>query len=234
MFDNESNLAPTYVKAMEARYSGTRLGRQELDGELLPDVDGAIVTLDMIDNARLEIPPDLVRAVVGVDPFGGGGDACGISAAAKDVFGEGCILADRTNKLGPDGWARKTIELALEVDASCIVYEANYGGDMVPTVLAHAMERMGVRIRVKKVWASKSKPARFEPIGGMYERGEVHHVGSYPELEDEILQFTPNTYEGDGSPNRADAMVYALVELFPQQPAIGWSDCISQKEGASA
>jgi phage terminase large subunit-like protein len=234
MYDNRANLAPTYVAAMEAEYAGTRLGRQELDGELLPDVDGAIVTLEMIDSARLSETPDIVRAVVGVDPYGGGGDACGISAAAKDVFGDGCILADRTCKLGPDEWARRTVELALEVDASCIVYEANYGGDLVPTVLSHAMHRMGVQIRVKKVWASKAKPARFEPVGGKYERGEIHHIGNFPELEDEVMQFTPNTYEGEGSPNRADAMVYAIAELFPKQQPVGWDSAIEMTEGASA
>jgi len=217
MYDNESNLAPSYVAAQHAEYHGTRLGRQELDGEILPDVEGAIVSQEMIDSQRCAgvSPEAFERVVVGVDPFGGGGDACGISATARAGPRRAYVLADRTCTLGPDGWARKVIELALEFEASCIVWEANYGGDLVPTVLAHAMERMGVQIRTKKVWASKSKPSRFEPVAGMYERGEVSHVGSFPELEDEITQFTPTTYEGDGSPNRADALVYSIAELFP-------------------
>jgi len=93
---------------------------------------------------------------------------------------------------------------------------------------------MGVRFRLVDVWASKAKPARFEPIGGMYERGEISHVGSFPELEDEVTQFTPNTYEGTGSPNRADSEVYALLELFPQQPIVSWDRAIELSEGASA
>ena len=219
MYDNAANLSPVYVKRMLDRYDGTRTGRQELLGEILPDVEGAIVSQDMIDSKRMTLEEfsqeECERAVVGVDPFGGGGDACGISAAARAGLRRAFVLADRTCTLGPDGWARKAIELALEVEASCIVYESNYGGDMPRTILNHAMERMGVRIRITDVWASKNKPSRFEPIGMMYERGEVSHVGTFSALEDEITQFTPNTYEGDGSPNRADALVYAMTELFP-------------------
>jgi len=233
MYDNRSNLAPSYVRAMEARYSGTRLGRQELEGEILPDVEGAIVTIDMIESQRSVAPPDCARVVVGVDPFGGGGDACGINASARTADGLAAVLADRTCRLGPDGWSRRTIETALEFNADCIVWEANYGGDMVPTVLNHAMEKLGVRVRTKRVWASKAKHLRFEPIGAMYERGEVIHVGSFPELEDEITQFTPDVYEGSGSPNRADAMVFALTELFPQTPLVSWNDALSMSEASA-
>jgi len=225
MYDNQVNLAAAYVRAMTAEYEGTRLGRQELMGELLPDVEGAIVNLDMIDSARIPaLDVDAVRVVVGVDPFGGGGDACGISAAAKGDDARAYILADRTCKLGPDGWARRAIETAMEFQADCIVWEANFGGEMVPTVLSHAMEKMGVRFRTKRVWSSRGKHIRFEPIGAMYERGEVHHIGTFPQLEDEITQFTPDGYDGDASPNRADALVFALAELFPERPATTWSD----------
>jgi phage terminase large subunit-like protein len=234
MYDNAENLAPAAIRRMEARYGRSRLGRQELYGERLPDVEGAIVSLEMIESARVVVAPELVRVVVGVDPYGGGGDACGISAVGEGVSGGGYVLADRTCRLGPDGWARQTIETALEFEASCIAWEANFGGDIVPTVLNHAMERMGVRIRLVRVWASKSKASRFEPIGGMYERGEVHHVGHFPELEDEATQFTPNTYEGDGSPNRADALVHALTELFPQRRGMTWERAIELSEGAQA
>jgi len=221
MYDNESNLSPIYVKAMHTRYDGTRLGRQELLGEIMPDVEGALVTQEMIDSKRIALEDlhdeDAERVVVGVDPFGGGGDACGISAGARVGNRRALVLADRTCKLGPDGWANCVIDLALEVNAECIVWEANFGGDMVPTVLKHAMERRGVSIRTKKVWASRAKHLRFEPVGAMYERGEVSHVGTFPELEDEITQFTPYAYEGGDSPNRADALVFALSELFPEK-----------------
>jgi len=171
---------------------------------------------------------------VGVDPFGGGGDACGISAAGRASSLRALVLADRTCKLGPDGWANRVIDLALEVNAECIVWEANYGGDMVPTVLKHAMERRGVSIRTKKVWASRAKHLRFEPVGAMYERGEVSHVGTFPELEDEITQFTPYAYEGGDSPNRADALVFVLSELFPERPAVGWDRALELSEGILA
>jgi len=238
MYDNAQNLAPKYVAAMKARYEGTRIGRQELLGEILPDVEGALVSQEMIDAQRITLEEfsklETDRAVVGVDPYGGGGDMCGISGAARDGDARGYVLADRTCKLGPDGWSRRAIELALEIGAATIVYESNYGGDLVPTVMKHTMRSMGVTLRLVDVWASKSKPARFEPIGGMYERGEISHVGSFPELEDEITQFTPNTYEGPGSPNRADAEVYALMELFPQQPIVSWDRVIELNEGADA
>jgi len=238
MYDNASNLAPAYVRAMTAEYEGTRLGRQELMGELLPDVEGAIVNLEMIDSARVAsvgADADLLRVAVGVDPFGGGGDACGISAAAKGVEGNAYVLADRTCKLGPDGWARRAIETALEFNADCIVWEANFGGDMVPTVLSHAMEKMGARVRTKRVWSSRGKHLRFEPIGAMYERGQVHHVGTFTPMEDEITQFTPDAYDGEGSPNRADALVFALAELFPERPITTWGDLYPEEaaEGAT-
>ncbi len=228
MWDNAVNLNAVYLENQQAEYGGTRQGRQELDGEILPDVDGAIVSPDMIDSERMTLEDfareEIERAVVGVDPFGGGGDACGIGAAARAGPRRAFVLADRTCTHGPDGWTRVAIELALEVGASCIVYESNYGGNMVSTLLNHAMERMGVRIRTRDVWASKGKPARFEPVGMMYERGEVSHVGTFSALEDEITQFTPNTYEGAGSPNRADALVYAMTELFPESKGLSPSD----------
>ena len=224
MYDNAANLSPKYVRRMKARYEGTRIGRQELLGEILPDVEGALVSQEMIDAQRITLDEfaglEADRAVVGVDPYGGGGDMCGISGAARDGDDHGYVLADQTCKLGPDGWSRRAIELALEIGAATIVYESNYGGDLVETVMKQTMRRMGVTLRLVAIWASKAKPARFEPIAGMYERGEISHVGSFPELEDEITQFTPNTYDGTGSPNRADAEVYALMELFPQQAGL--------------
>jgi phage terminase large subunit-like protein len=214
MLDNRANLAPSFIEYIQQRYGGTRLERQEVFGELLLDTDGAIVLPHMIEDHRTEVAPDLMRVVVGVDPFGGGGDACGIAADGKGVDGRGYLLADRTCRLGPDGWGRRAVETALEFDADCIVWEANYGGDMVPHVLTHAMQSLGVTIRLKKVTSSKAKHLRFEPVGAMYEREEVHHVGTFPELEDQVCRFTPDGYDGD-SPNNADAHVFSMAELFP-------------------
>lgn len=224
MLENRSNLAASFLEYIQERYGGTRLWRQEGEGEMLADVEGAIVSNKMIDEARVVVAPDLARIVVGVDAYGGGGDACGIGAAAKGVDGHGYVLADRTCRLGPDGWARRTISLALELGADCIVWEANFGGEMVQTVLRHAMESAGVSIRLRRVWSSKGKHIRFEPVGAKYEQGKMHHVGNLPELEDEVTQFTPNGYDGDGSPNRADALVFAVNELFPDNPTFGWDD----------
>lgn len=224
MYDNAVNLSPKYVETMRLKYDGTRMGRQELDGELLPDVEGAIVTLEMIEAGRVAIAPDLVRTVVGVDAFGGGGDACGIGAAGQGVDGDAYVLADRTCKLGPDGWGRRAIDTALEFDADCIAWEANYGGEMVERVLMQAMAAMGVQIRLQRVWSSKGKHLRFEPTGGMYERTaadkdgvHIHHVGTLEQLEDEITQFTPQGYAGAKSPNRADVVVFCVDELFPSK-----------------
>ncbi len=225
MYDNASNLNSRYVLAQEAKYAGTRLGRQELEGELLEDTENAIVTLQMIDAARLTSWPELKRVVIGIDPFGGGGDACGLAAMAEGIDGEGYILADRTCRLGPDGWAKRAIEMAVEFGATCLVPEKNYGGDMVTTTLRHAMKALGVTdLRIVGVWASKSKAARFEPMAAFYERGEMHHCGDFPELEDEICRFTPQTWDGTGSPNRADAAIHAHAELFPQRKGLSPSD----------
>jgi len=230
LLDNRANLAPSFVEYIQRRYGGTRLARQEIDGELLLDTEGAIVLPHMIEDERVESAPALHRVVVGVDPFGGGGDACGIAAAGKSADGHAYPLADRTCRLGPDGWGRRVIETALEFDADCIAWESNYGGDMAQHVLRHAMQTAGVQIRLKKVVSSKAKHLRFEPIGAMYERGAVHHVGTQTELEDEVCRFTPEGYDGDESPNRADALVFALTELFPPVAGIGWDDVTPAEE----
>jgi phage terminase large subunit-like protein len=238
MLENAANLAPSFLDYIQKRYGGTRLWYQEGLGRMLSDVEGAIVTDQMIDESRVVEAPDFVRVVVGVDAFGGGGDACGICAAAKGVDGDAYALADRTCRLGPDGWARRAIDLALEIEADCIVWEANFGGEMVENVLRHAMQNRGVTIRLKRVWSSKGKHVRFEPVGAKYEQGKVHHVGTMPELEDEVTQFTGEGYDGEGSPNRADALVFAVNELFPMLPPIGWDEVVSpggaRNEGAQA
>jgi phage terminase large subunit-like protein len=231
-WDNLHNLAPKFLK-MLGRYRGTRLERQELEGNILEDADDAIVTREMIDDARVESSPDLVRTVVGVDPFGGGGDACGISATGRGVDGHGYRLADRTCKLGPDGWGRRAIETALDFEADALCVEVNFGGDMCISTLTHAAKAMGVRCpRIIKVRASRAKHLRFEPTGAMYERGQMHHVGEFSALEDELVLFTPNGYEGDASPNRVDSAVFADAELFPVAQGLGWDDLYPEESAA--
>lgn len=211
--DNPS-LPASFVEAMAAQYAGTRLGRQELDGELLEDVAGALWTRALIEQCRARAAPELVRVVVGVDPpASAGGDACGIVAAGVAEDGRGYVLEDASAAgLTPDGWARAVAECAARHQADRVVAEANQGGEMVETVLRTAEAALPVRL----VHASRGKSARAEPVAALYERGRVAHVGTFPDLEDELCGFVAGGgYEGPGrSPDRADAMVWALSELM--------------------
>lgn len=208
--DNEDNLHPSFVRAIHERYAGTRLGRQEIDGELLEAVEGALVHPDMI--GRVAQAPELVRVAVGVDPSGGsteGHDLQGIVVKGKGVDGHGYTLADRSCRLSPDGWGRRAVEAFHEFEADVLVVETNYGGDMCESVI----RGIDPSVRIKKVTATRGKHVRFEPLGARYEQGKESHVGEFPELEDEICAFTGDGYDGDGSPNRADAAVWASEEL---------------------
>ena len=208
------HLPASFVEAMTAHYAGTRLGRQELDGELLEDVAGALWTRALIERCRAAVAPELVRIVVGVDPPASAeGDACGIVAAGVASDGRGYVLEDASAAgLTPDGWARAVAACAARHDADRVVAEANQGGAMVETVLRTAEAALPVRL----VHASRGKSARAEPIAALYERGRVAHVGAFPELEDELCGLVAGGgYEGPGrSPDRADALVWAMDELM--------------------
>lgn len=210
------HLPASFVAAMEAEYGGTRLGRQELDGELIDDVAGALWTRAMIEacRGRKPRPGNLVRVVVGVDPPASAeGDACGIVAVALDGDGMGHVLADASVAgLSPEGWARAVAKCAAKHGADKVVAEKNQGGDMVRSVL-HAAE---VSLPLKLVHASRGKTARAEPVAALYENGRVKHAGRFPELEDELCGLAAGGgYEGPGrSPDRADALVWALTELM--------------------
>jgi phage terminase large subunit-like protein len=233
LLDNEANLHRSFIKGILARYGGTRLGRQEIDGELLEETEGAIVSLEMIDAHRVGAAAALTRVVVGVDPSGTKhGDAQGIIVKAKGVDGHGYTLADRTCHLTPEGWGRRAVEAYHAFDADCLVVEVNYGGDMCEAVI----RGIDPSVRIKKVHASRGKHVRFEPLGARYERGEEHHVGTFEALEDELCAFTPDGYDGDDSPNRADAAVWASAELFPVRRGLGPADLYGEPEheGATA
>jgi phage terminase large subunit-like protein len=167
---------------------------------------------------------DLQRIAVGVDPSGGG-DAQGVGAAGLGTNGHLYVLQDATCNLSPLGWGRRVVEVHDRWDADCAVAERNFGGDMVDSNIRTA----GFQGRLQMVTASRGKHIRFEPLGGMYEQGRVHHVGTFPELEDEVCAFTPTGYEGDGSPNRADWLVWAAYELVfdageaPSPDDFGWA-----------
>lgn len=210
--------------ALYEQYGGTRLGRQELLGEMLLDVPGALWTRDRMDQNRVEQPPDLTRVVVAVDPSGGhgeGNDEQGIVVAGKGVDARGYVLADRSCKLSPDGWGRRAVQAYIDFAADRIVYEQNFGGEMVEMVIRTAAQAMGVTVATKAVHASRGKSVRAEPIAALYEQGRVSHVGVLPELEDELCTWTPDS---GVSPNRLDGTVWTLTELMLHSGTISLLD----------
>jgi len=208
------NLPATFVEAMVAAYAGTRLGRQELDGELLEDVAGALWTRGLIERARIDAVPELVRVVVGVDPPASAeGDACGIVAIGLGRDLRGYVLEDATvSGVSPEGWARAVAACAARHDADRVVAEKNQGGDMVASVLRGADSGLPVRL----VHASRGKSARAEPVAMLYEAGKMRHARAFAALEDELCGLQAGGgYEGPGrSPDRADALVWAATELM--------------------
>ena len=207
------HLAPSFTAAMEALYAGTRLGRQELDGELIEDREGALWTRAMLDTATVDDVPVLARVVVGVDPpASSGGDACGIVAVGL-ADGVAYVVEDASVAgLSPDGWARAVAECAARVGADRVIAEANQGGDMVEAVLRGADGALPVRL----VHASRGKLARAEPVAALYERGRVRHLRGLGALEDELCgMVVGGVYAGPSrSPDRADALVWAVTELL--------------------
>ncbi|MFL6843401.1 MAG: DNA-packaging protein [Allosphingosinicella sp.] len=223
--DENPDTAADFKAAMEAIYAGTRLGRQELDGELLDDLQGALWTREMIEKARVAplgamaadaplLP--LRRVVIGVDPpASANGAFCGIVVCALDRAGFVHVLADLSVRgLRPEGWASRVAAAAAEWDAQRVVAENNQGGDMVESVIRAADSGLPVKL----VGTNRSKAARAEPIALRFESGKAKLAGSFPELEDELCALTYDGYEGPtGSPDRADAMVWAMTELFEKR-----------------
>lgn len=208
------HLPASFVAAMAETYAGTMLGRQELEGELIDEVAGALWTRGLIEARRVRVVPDAVRVVVGVDPPAGvGGDACGVVAVALGGDGRGYVLED-ASVVGatPEGWARAVAARAARRGADRVVAEKNQGGEMVRTTLLAADAALPVRL----VHASRGKAARAEPVAALYEAGKVWHAGAFPALEDELCGLQAGGgYEGPGrSPDRADALVWALTELM--------------------
>lgn len=213
--ENAANLAPSFLEQIVGRFAGTRLGRQELEAEILDDVPGALWTRAMIDAALVTTAPDMARVVVAVDPSGTGGeddtgDSVGIVVAGLGTDGLGYILADRTCKLSPDGWGRQAVRAYHEFSADRIVAERNFGGAMVKHVIATVDRKAAYR----EVTASRGKVARAEPVAALYEQGKVKHVGSHTLLEDQMCSLTSDGFIGEGSPDRVDALVWALTELL--------------------
>ena len=209
--DNRANLPAKYFDILANMSSAQRLRFER--GEWASEVNGALWTIETIDAQRVTEAPELRRVVVAVDPSGtkgdGGGDDIGIVVAGLGHDGRAYVLADRTCQLSPDGWGRRAVAAYHEFQADRIIGEKNFGGAMVQFVIRTADKNAAY----KEVTASRGKSVRAEPIAALYEQGKVAHVGAFPDLEDQMLNMTAGGYVGDGSPDRADALVWALTEL---------------------
>jgi phage terminase large subunit-like protein len=217
-FANAAFLAPSFIEAIKARYAGTRLGRQELYAELLDDIVGGLWSRDMIEQARMQGDlPDMERIVVGVDPSGfdgESGDGQGIIIAGKAVTKRDdpeayYVIDDWTTQARPEGWGRRVVEAYRHFKADRIVVERNYGGDMVRSVIQNVMPDAPITM----VTATRGKHVRAEPIAALYEQGKVKHARPFPMLEDQLCAITSQGWQGTGSPDRADALVWALTDL---------------------
>ncbi len=211
--DNAANLAPAFMRQIVGRYRGTVLGRQELDGELIDDMPNALWPRSMLEGIRQDATPDLGRIVVAVDPPVTGhakSDACGIVVAGL-AGTRGVVLADRSIKPAkPLQWARAVVAAYEEFEADGVVAEVNQGGDLVVEML----RQVAPDLPVHSVRATRGKWVRAEPVAALYARGLVAHVAGLAELEDEMCAFGPDGLSGGHSPDRVDALVWALTELM--------------------
>lgn len=218
-FENFDNLSEKFIERVVDRYVGTRIGRQEIFAELFKDVQGALWTQAGIDSARVsEAPGEYIRVVVAVDPAVSNkdkSDETGIIIAGQCEDGHYYIMEDKTIKAHVSVWAKLSVKVYNKYLADVIVGEVNNGGDLIETVIRQYQEN----INFKAVHATKGKYLRAEPIAALYERGLVHHVGSnLQELEVEMSEWVP----GDPSPNRVDALVWALTYLAMEEDSFGW------------
>ena len=214
--DNRYNLDPATLTSLLAQYEGTRMGRQELDGEFLEDIDGALWSESMFSDHRISSAPPLSRIVVAVDPAASSTDESnetGIVGMGVAATRHRYVLADKSMRGKPNEWARAAIDLYEALNADCIVAEKNNGGEMVTEVITAAATAMKKRVRIKTVWASRGKSTRAEPTVAAYERGEIHHVGIFGKLESQLCMMTANGFQDKGSPDRMDALVWADAEL---------------------
>ena len=209
--DNKRNLDPRAVAAYETQFGGTRLGRQELEGELVEDFEGALFKRDTIERNRVKSAdvPTLVRTVVAIDPSGSNSknaDECGIIVAGRDADNVAYILADRSGKMSPDQWARRAVIAYHEYEADRVVAEVNFGAAMVSLTL----KTIDSTIPFRAVHASRSKQIRAEPVAALAEQNKIKFVGSLPILEDQLCSWEPGSA---ASPDRLDAFVWAATEL---------------------
>ncbi len=212
--DNAVNLAPGFIRAIEERYAGSALGRQELDGELIEDRGDGLFSRSVIESARVREAPPLGRIVVAIDPpvtSGKSSDACGIVVAGLGEDGRGYVLADRSIQgREPLEWGRIAVAAYHAFDADRLVAEINQGGDLVTTLIA----QIDAEVPVTKVRALRGKWLRAEPVAALYAQGRISHVGVHAKLEDEMCDFGSSGLAGGRSPDRLDALVWALTDLM--------------------
>ena len=215
-YENVSNLSDSFMKRVIKKYEGTRLGRQELYAVVLDDVEGALWCQDVLERNRVNVYPSLSQVVVALDPSVTNkdkSDECGIIVSGKDNFGRCFIIEDASRKCTPKEWAQTAVNLYRKYQADYIVAEVNNGGDLVETVI----NLLDSSVPVKTVWATRDKYTRATPVAGAYEQDRVCHVGLFPQLEDELLEWEP----GQPSPNRLDAVVWAVTWLLLSEEEFG-------------
>lgn len=219
-YENQANLAPAFFEQIITKYKGTRLGRQELNGEVLEDNPGALWSRANIEEHRVEKLPPLRRVVVAADPAvtsNADSDETGIIVAGIGMEAPAAhfyVLDDLSLSASPDTWARTLVQAYLTQEADRIIGEVNNGGDLIETIIRHVEidgKKAGMNASYRSVHASRGKAIRAEPIAALYEQGRVHHVGSFPVLEDQLCDWDPST--STNSPDRLDALVWALTEL---------------------
>lgn len=224
---NRANLAESFLEEVQRRYAGTRLGRQELDGVLMADIDGALWARAKLDAAHVTNAPDMDRIVVAVDPPVTGtaqSDECGIVVVGAVMGGppqdwRAYVLEDASVAgMSPQGWAEAACKAAQRWGADRLVAEVNQGGDLVESVLRQVDPLMAYRA----VRASRGKVARAEPVAALYEQGRVSHLRGLGTLEDQLCLMGAQGFEGEGSPDRVDALVWALTDVM-LEPARAWS-----------
>lgn len=212
-YDNAANLAPAFMAEIINRYEGTRLGRQELNAEILDDAPGALWNRAQLDALRVVKAPDLSRLVVAIDPAAtsrDSSDETGIIAVGRTIDGHYYVLDDKTLRASPHGWASAAVSLYHLLGADRIIAETNNGGEMVELTV----RTVDKEIPYRAVHASRGKQTRAEPIAALYEQGKVHHVGMFVDLEDQMCEWEPSS--GD-SPDRIDALVWGITDLM-QRP----------------
>jgi phage terminase large subunit-like protein len=232
-YENAANVAPKFLKKLLKKYAGTRLGRQEIDAQMLTDTPGALWTLAIIEKGRVTKHPLLTRIVIAIDPPGkdnsdnDSGAEAGIIAAGIGIDGHGYLLEDASIHGTPAEWGNQALSLYYKYEADLMVGEVNNGGDMVEHTVMSMVKKGDQKPNFKQVRASRGKATRAEPISAFYEKGEIHHVGAFKELEDQQTTWVP----GETSPDRLDAAVWAFTELMVKADEDDWDSVYSKMRG---